>query len=276
MFQDEYDDEDAEFESYPPDAKTQVVKALLLERFRQSPRSVYYQRQLEVLYEKDFFHWVTDRAIKELEDAGMVSVNYYPIAVGAHNDKLKVIASSGNRYYKRPAKKMARIVEEYCSPDITRDVGLIGQELFKVAYARYGYALKKEDAREFNGRTWEKSKKDLDFIVEKRGKYFGCEVKNTLGYIEKKELDEKLEMCGYFGVIPIFILRSSPTVWNDEIIRKGGYVQVFDTQIFPPGRKRLVDKMKGELGLPVLTSERIPDSIMERLEKTMEKHVFSK
>lgn len=274
MFQDDYDVDEIGFDIYPPDPKTQEIKSLLLDEFRRNPKNVYFQRQLEVWYEKRFFHWVTDRAIRELVEEDKVIADNYPIKVGPHKDKIKIITISGNRYYRRPAKKMARIVEEYSRPEITRDVGLIGQELFKVAYARYGYRLIKEDAREFNGKTWEKSKKDLDFIVEKGGKYFGCEVKNTLGYMDKKELDEKAEMCIYLGIIPIFILRSSPSVWNDEIIRKGGLVQIFDTQIFPPGRKGIVDKMRDELKLPVLTSERIPDSIMERLDKTIEKHVI--
>jgi len=62
-------------------------------------------------------------------------------------------------------------------------------------------------------------------------------------------------------------------VWNDEIIKKGGFVQIFGTQIFPPGRKGLVDKMKEELRLPVITSERIPDSIMDRIEKAIKRQI---
>jgi len=163
------------------------------------------------------------------------------------------------------------LVEEYSDPSITVDVGLFGQELFKVAYARYGYHLIKEDAREFGGKTWNESKKNLDFIVEKEGTHFGCEVKNTLGYMDKKELNEKMRMCKYFGITPILIMRRSPSVWNDEIIGKGGFIQIFETQIFPPGRTGLVNKMRENLGLPVLVSAKIPDSIMERLDKTLKK-----
>jgi hypothetical protein len=276
VFQDEYYEDEFEFEEYPPDPKTKECKTVLLVEFKRNAKNVYYQRQLEVLHEKKFFHWVTDRAIRELSEEERIIIDSYPITVGEHKDKLKIIALSGNRYYRRPAKKAARIVEEYCNPEIARDVGLWAQKLFKVAYARYGFSLKKEDVQEFHGKKWAKSKKDLDFIVEKGGKYFGCEVKNTLGYIDKKELDEKLEMSTYFGIVPIFILRSSPSVWNDEVIRKGGYVQIFETQIFPPGRKGLVDRIRNELKLPVLTSDRIPDSIMERMDKTIKKHVLEK
>jgi len=71
-------------------------------------------------------------------------------------------------------------------------------------------------------------------------------------------------------------MRYSPTVWNDEIYNKGGFVQIFETQIFPPGRRKLVDKLRGQLGLPVLVSERIPDGIMKRLDEVLEKRVFRK
>lgn len=274
VFEDEYYEAEFKVEEYPPDQKTQECKSVLLGELEDNPNNVYYQRQIEIRFEKKYFHWVTDRAIRELKEEEKIMVDSCPIRVGKYEDRLKVITLIGNRYYRRAAKEIARIVAEYCNPSVTRDVGLIGQELFKVAYARYGYSLKKEDAREFNGKKWEKSRKDLDFIVEKGGKYFGCEVKNTLGYIEKKELDEKLEMCVHFGIVPIFILRSAPSVWNDEIIKKGGFVQLFETQIFPPGRKELVDKMRDNLGLPVLTSERIPDSIMERMDKAIKKYVL--
>ena len=260
----------------PPDSKTQEVKNLLLTELKQNPNKVYYQRQLEVWKEKHFFHWVTDRALRELEEEEKISIDYYPIAVGEYKDKLKIITISSNRYYRRAAKQVAELVEEYCNPDITQEIGLIGQELFKVAYARYGYRLIKEDAREFNGKIWERSKKNIDFIVEKNGAYFGCEVKNTLGYIDKNELDEKIDMCRFLGLIPIFVMRYSPTVWNNEVYEKGGFVQIFETQIFSPGRKKLVNRLREELKLPVLTSTRIPDSIMERIEKTLNERLFTK
>ena len=276
MFQEEYYGEHIDSEVYPSDPKTQEVKDLLLKEFSQNPKGVYYQRQLEVWYEKKFFHWVTDRALREQEDEGKIIVDYFPIKVGEHKNRLKIITLSSNRYYRRPAKQVMKLVEEYCSPEITQDVGLIGQEMFKVAYARFGYRLIKEDAGEFNGKVWRRSKKDLDFIVEKNGAYFGCEVKNTLGYIDKNEIDEKIDMCKFFGIIPVFIMRYSPTVWNNEIYEKGGFVQIFDKQIFPPGRKKLVDRLREELKLPVLTSTRIPNSIMDRIDKTINERVFLK
>ncbi len=261
---------------YPPDAKTQIVKGLILERFEKEPLKVYFQRQLEVLYEKPWFHWVTDRAINELVSEGKIKVEYYPIKVGAHHDKVKVLIHKSNRYYKLEAKRVCGLVEQYSAREITQDVGYWGQELFKVAYSSHGFKLLATDVNQFEGKLWRVSKKNLDFVVEKNGKRFGCEVKNTLGYMDKEEWQQKLEMCKFFGIIPIFIVRYSPTCWNYEIFEKGGLVQVFETQVFMPGRASLVNQLREELGLPVIISRRIPDSIMERLNKTLEKRVFKK
>ena len=259
---------------YPPDPKTQQVKRLIIEKLGQEPKRVYFQRQLEVIYEKQFFHWVTDRAIKELQEEGKIIVDFYPIPVGTYRDAVKMITSKSNRYYKREATRIGELVTQYSNPRVTQDTGLWGQELFKVAYGRYGFHLIAEDVNEFRGERWLASDKNIDFIVEKKGHYFGCEVKNTLGYMDKREWMEKLRMCKFFGVVPVFILRYSPTVWNYEIFKSGGLVQLFEAQVFSPGRAELVNQLRDVLELPVMVSRKIPSSIMDRFEKLLEKRVF--
>lgn len=275
-FEDFYEPGEITYEElgHPPDPKTQQAKKLIIERLGQEPKRVYFQRQLEVIYEKKFFHWVTDRAIRELQEEGKISVNFYPIPVGIHRDAVKIITSRSNRFYKREATRIIELITGYSHPSVTQDIGLWGQELFKVAYGRYGFQLIAEDTNEFQGRRWLESDKNIDFIVEKKGRYFGCEVKNTLGYMDKREWTEKLRMCKFFGVIPVFILRYSPTVWNYEIYKKGGLVQLFEAQVFSPGRRELVNQLRDELELPAMVSRKIPDSIMERFEKLLEKRIF--
>lgn len=277
-FEEFYDSAQTPYEelNYPPDPKTQQVKRLIVERLEQEPKRVYFQRQLEVIHEKQFFHWVTDRAIRELEEEGKILVDFYPIPVGAHRDAVKMITLKSNRYYKREASRIGDLIAQYSNPRVTQDTGFWGQELFKVAYGRYGFRLVAEDVNEFQGKRWLESEKNIDFIAEKKGSYFGCEVKNTLGYVDKREWVEKLRMCQFFGVVPVFILRYSPTVWNYEIFKRGGLVQLFEAQVFSPGRADLVSRLRDELELPVMVSRRIPDSIMERFDNLLERRVFSR
>jgi hypothetical protein len=96
---------------------------------------------------------------------------------------------------------------------------------------------------------------------------YGCEIKNTLGYIDKEELEVKLEMCAYFGIKPLFIMRYSPKSYNKMIYENGGFALIFETQIYELSQGKLVEKIKNVLGLPVICSKAIPDGIIDRFEK---------
>jgi hypothetical protein len=56
-----------EGEERPRDNKVDDAKAVLLPRFfPEDGRAVYYGRQLEIALERDFFHWITKKALNEL------------------------------------------------------------------------------------------------------------------------------------------------------------------------------------------------------------------
>jgi hypothetical protein len=43
------------------DSQQERARARLLAYFEDNPTSVFYSRQLEVLFEREYFHWVTNR-----------------------------------------------------------------------------------------------------------------------------------------------------------------------------------------------------------------------
>lgn len=262
------------FGERPQDPKTQKLKRILLTQLESDRDKVYYQRQLEVIYEKQYFHWITDRAIRELENERLILVEWWPIRIGLYSDEIKIITSRRNRYFRRNAKEIASLIEEYADPAVTQDIGFMGETLFKLAYAASGFCLVGENTNEFDGKKWIKTNHDIDFIVEKRGKLFGCEVKNTLGYIDKREMETKLQLCKFLGLVPIFIVRYSPKVWNHELFNQRALIQIFETQIFPPGRADLANRLRNKLSLPVQASRQIPLSIMARLNHVLETRVF--
>jgi len=88
-----------------------------------------------------------------------------------------------------------------------------------------------------------------------------------LGYIDKEELEIKLEMCDFFGIKPLFIMRYSPKTYNRMIYEQGGFALIFETQIYELSQEKLVQKLKDILGLPVICSKAIPDGIIDRFEK---------
>ena len=54
------------------DTEEEKARARLLAHFEDNPTSVFYSRQLEVLYEREYFHWLTNRAIRRLISEGRV------------------------------------------------------------------------------------------------------------------------------------------------------------------------------------------------------------
>lgn len=123
---------------------------------------------------------------------------------------------------------------------------------------------KGQDINEYSGKKWTKTDHDLDFIIVRDNVAYGTEVKNRWDYIERDELEVKMEMCSFLGVRPLFIMRSSPKSYNWDIIKAGGYAMIFETQIYPFGQKGLVKKMREGLQLPVDCPRRIPDGIIDR------------
>ena len=49
-----------------PDSEEARARARLLAHFVDNPESVFYSRQLEVLFEDEYFHWITNRALRAL------------------------------------------------------------------------------------------------------------------------------------------------------------------------------------------------------------------
>jgi hypothetical protein len=47
----------------------------------------------------------------------------------------------------------------------------------------------------------------------------------------------------------------------------GGYAMIFETQIYELSQEKLVQKLKGTLGLPVICSKAVPEGIIERFNK---------
>jgi hypothetical protein len=81
-----------------------------------------------------------------------------------------------------------RLVEEYSDPNVGGALGLNGEALLLEGFAKRRFLMAGRNTRTYEGRTWTDTAHDLDFIFERDGAAYGVEVKNTLGYMEHKEL----------------------------------------------------------------------------------------
>jgi hypothetical protein len=223
--------------------------------------SVYYVRQMQIKFEKEFFHWITYNAMIGLEKIGYLVDKTIKKEKGTST---RYFIHKSNRYYMRRIRKMEKLIEEYSDDTITRSCGHRAEDLFCSGLALKGFLPKGKKVRSYGGVKWDKTGHDLDLVFEKDGIAYGCEIKNTLGYIQKDELEIKLEMCEYLGLRPLFIMRGSPKTYNKMIIDKGGYAMIFEAQIYEMSQAKLVDRLREELGLPVDCPKAIPEGIITR------------
>ncbi len=232
--------------------------------YNEDKNRVFYIRQLQVLLEKDFFHWVTYNALKALIDRGDLKEVKYKKNSGT---PINFIVHHSNRYFKRDINEMYKVIRKYSQDHITRSCGHRAEDLFFKAMALKGFVPVAQKVNEYEGKKWTRTGHDLDFLFKKDKIVYGCEIKNTLGYISKEELIIKKEMCKYWGIKPLFIMRYSPKTYNDLVINSGGFVLIFETQLYELSQEKLVEEIKNLLGLPVICSKAIPEGIIKRFEK---------
>jgi hypothetical protein len=170
--------------------------------FGGNPNAVFYGRQIEVVFEKTYFHWITHKALRELTKEELIATE---LRITRSGNKVRLYWSKRNRYPKRAAAAIVKQVEEHSNPELTRAIGHHAETLFGVAAAREGFRVRGPSLRTFQGKTWDKTEHDLDWIFERDGIGWGVEIKNTWAYIDREEMKVKIELCGVLGVRPLFI-----------------------------------------------------------------------
>lgn len=264
-----YDDEPpidvpAAQEPRPRDPKTDEARAELVKLFGSSPTRVFFGRQVEVLFEKDFFHWITSRALSELIAEGKIKAEKVALRAGV---SVKFCTAKDNRYWKREARKVGELILHYSDPQFTKALGQQGEMMFDAGLPTVGFMPKGKDVRAYGGKTWEKTGHDLDRVFEYETVGYGTEIKNTLDYIPVDELDAKIEMCQFLGLKPLFIMRYAPKSYMNRIIEAGGIGLLFEHQLYPYGYEALARRVRDELGLKVDCPTRLAAGVMERLVK---------
>lgn len=224
--------------------------------------SPYHRKQIEVLFEKKYFQWVTGRAVDTLIKEGFLKEEKGEIG--------NFVYRSDIRYIKRKIKEREKIIKRYSDPTITKAIGAYAEMLFSFLFEIQKFNVVGRDTNEYSDRKWKRTKDRLDFILEKSGLSYGIEVKNTLGYIEKEEFWVKIEMCKYLGLIPLWILRSAPATQMEDIKRNNGFIILFKTQIYPPGQEPLVRDIWNYTRLPVNVWKELPPKIKMQVERVHE------
>jgi hypothetical protein len=257
-------------EDRPPDRVEEQAVDALRAFFDLNRNRVYSSRQIEVEFEGRYFHWITHRALKLLAEARTIILEQRTLSYGA---PINLVWHRSNRYNRRQATEVLALVEQYSHPDFTAALGNIGELLVSDGFARFGFVQLGRNVREFRGRRWSRSEHNLDFIVERDGLAYGIEVKNTLPYIDDRELRIKMDLCAHLEVKPLFVVRAMPAIWTQEIVRRGGFVLQLRFHLYPLSHKGLADQVRTVLGLPADAPRALYDGTMQRFVTWHERQV---
>lgn len=172
-----------DYEDYerPPDPKQQEARSHLERFFEEHKEEVFFSRQIEVQNEAKYFHWVTNRALAELKEEGLIQSEVRKLNWGG---MLTLYWHKSYRYPRRKSAGIVRLVEEYSSPQIGGNLGLHGEIMVLEGFSRYQFVRLARNVNEYDGKKWEKTGHNLDFIFERDGIAYGLEIKNTLGYMD--------------------------------------------------------------------------------------------
>lgn len=261
----EYPEEEYEERDY----KIDEAKEELKEFFTEHNEEVFYLKQIQVIFEKDFFHWIMASAINELVDIdGILRNEMRPLYEEMEEIRVRFIFNKSLRYYERKIKRNLEIIREYSNTDISIACGRQAEVLFLNALLKRNFKFQGENINKYKGKEWTETEHNLDFIIEKDNITYGCEVKNKFEYIDRDELDTKVDICEELEIKPLFIMRYAPASYiYERIYKRGGYAMIFEYKIFTLDQKKLVKKIKKHKSLPVDCPRAIPDGIIERFIK---------
>lgn len=265
----EYLDREAD-EERPPDLAEGRALAEVRTFFEENAVKVFYSKQIEVRFERRYFHWITHRVLRLLADEGTIRLEQRKLATGT---SINFVWHRSNRYVQRPLREVQRLVERYSDPDFTPALGNTGELLVSDGLGRFGFMQRGREASEYQGQRWPESKHNLDFLFERDGIAYGVEVKNTLSYIDDRELNVKLRICAHLGVRPLFVMRMAPATFIKRIQDDGGFALIIGYHLYPLSHLRFAREVREKLGLPADAPRALYDGTIQRFAAWHERQV---
>jgi hypothetical protein len=230
----------------------QALRALT--EFYRSRNTPFHFRHLQVLFETQYFHISTDKAIRRLIDRGLLSA--LPFQAGANQVSFlvpirAVRSPKGKSIVESHMKNKAKVIALYDNPEMSKDLGDHFESLVKLELRANQLRIVATHTNSYKGKQWMKSKANLDVIAEHRdGRAFGIQAKNELKGIEKEELLEQLDICDFLQVKPLFIVRYMPWDFVPAVVKRGGFVLTLGTQLWPIGHRKLCEQIQEKMSIP--------------------------
>ncbi len=244
------------------DPKVDQAADKLLAYIDDNADDVFYEMQLEVIFEDEYFHWITAKALAQLRQSNKIGSSLQVLQDVGH---IRFYFHKKNRYWKRKAAEIRKLVAQFSAPEFRSALGKQGEMLVDAGLPSAGFIPRARDVNQFAGFQWSMSKHNLDRIFEKEGILYGTEIKNRLSYISQDEFYTKLKMCETLHLRPLFIARWMPRSYVYELFKLGGFALLMKFQFYPFGSESLAAIVRERLKLPVDCPKRLADGTLQRL-----------
>ncbi len=246
----------------PRDKAIDAAAPRVLKIFEDSPTRVFYSTQIETQLEREFFHWITNKALLETANAGRIQ----RIPANVQGQTVNFYTNTRHRYWRREHQRLIDLLDRIFNPEFTQAIGRHAEMMFDSAMSRHGFTLTNaRNVKSWNDRTWTETNHNLDRICVRDGIAYGVEIKNTQNYIQRDELLTKLRLCKFLGLTPLFIMRYAPKSYMHEVNQAGGFGLLFENQMYPWGHSSLLSEVRDRLGLKVDSPRDVKDGDMIRL-----------
>ena len=145
----------------------------------------FYIGQLEVMFEKQFFHWITYKAIRNL-----IEDDYLEVEETQTRDRQRVnfVFRSGLaiKQVRVHIRNAVTLLEQAWATPLSATRGKHLEVLVKQELRANGLTITGEHTNTHRGVAWTATEHDLDYIAEVgNGITLGIEVKNTMPYIPR-------------------------------------------------------------------------------------------
>ena len=223
--------------------------------------SAFYKKQIQVIFEDQYPHDVTGKAVNKLLEDEFLRPE--PRTFGKNNNVPIIFVCRRNlRYTSNEIKGRIKIIDRFSDDEVNNGAGKYAETLFKHMFEKNHFEITGRHTNVFRGKAWTRSDKNLDFIIEKDRVSYGVEVKNTFDYMPQDEFEEKLDMCQFLGLLPVFPVRYASPQQYELMKEIDGLALTFKTRVFPPGFQKLITEIWNYFRLPVSgTWDEIPPRI---------------
>jgi hypothetical protein len=246
-------------------------------------RRVVTDREIKVRLEKDFFPWVTGRAMGKLLEEEPPMLKKYGYA-----GRRRIARGITEGYYCLPATSYDEI-RDIIQQKREVSAGIVAiltgeapasthaEDIFEEAFLKLGFIIHGRDVSEFRGRKIHgepgKEPPNLDFVIERDNAIYGVDVKNWIRYEAdtRVEVTRKVRFALELGVTPFIIARyvDQDTIYTG-VLAKRGLTYRYIRLIVQPSFESLAVRARELLGYPVMAIDQLPSYSLEWLEKLHE------